>query len=1555
MSLQYFRRRLNETQRWSDAPPAVRYHAAASNVDDDVLERSGEPFGAPYGESGFGTSEVMQELMSKDPKYVPVTDLAEYQQGLIDTGYLPSSFQATGQWDEASANADRRASRDAFNATRSGGSWGSASVKTLFRYLGYTLPTSVFDGLYGIAQGIVSDAARAATNPVEVFEEGGLAGGAAVGAGVGAGIGTFILPGIGTGVGAVGGAVVGGVAGFFGDLFDDDEDEDGDWNRIVGALSPIDEIRSGDAKNLFAALSTIMTASAVLKAGKVAHAGIKAAGGTKQLALRDGWRMAARDEVSPGILNQIAQAGIKHRTWGAAAVGGTANAAQEFATTGDLGQALRDFGTGALVGAVAGKSFGKTGVVSKASEKAIKVLDAAPLARIHASGAGQVLQAGYTGLAAPTIITRGVSELSGGETAIGEDIREADIASKLGTTGTVLDWTVGTMVFPSRLLPWKADDLVVGMKAMGSNHALLAHAAFLRSQKPMSQSAAIREVRERYGKNADGNFDEFLLGQRVNDDFFQHGREIRAEAAVQQHLADLPQPKNAIDRLRRDALEGKFMEEERAKINELVMKQVGESGDLPTSPLGRELVELGMSDQHKMANFLATKDYNFDHAVGHKAATEHLNEARSHEMDFRESGLIEKEMDRLMANDPSLTFEDAFAQVDQFALRDAVKGFDKEYTYTPAVKDEYLVAQDFEKYGGIGGEVGEYEAAATRWKQAADALEDADDTNLEQLRTAHGSAAEELDGVLVQMKDKGIIDSDLYDAMRPIHAKPDVDKSLIKYLKETAKMRPRRNDELTDELAAITLPDGTKLDRYMAVTTGPNIIDYTHFQKQAAIEGIKEYSAKKNFFDAVASLGVRIDTQDIGKLRYNSIIRHLDKTVGEVFADGAGMTGRRAADGIYDEMKNRYSPEWLKRNRGEKIEMRGNIVRREDVSGKVSRELFKIDPRDLDAEDIIKALDLEASGILAEGKDVYEAANTIKRSLHVGAAFGADVVHPLATARSLGASLRVNGLTGFNDFMRTTTIVPTKLVSKMPAKFKKGSYGYIPQHLRRFHMALQFSLSPTFDASRIAEAITFGKIRGGDVPLKIATNAKKFVHEFEEGWIHPETGQRVFGQEAVDAMVAFGDRAIYGRAVNKNFDTIQLELLHRGVLGYKPRDNEYGIAWWQAQKKARKGPLSQEDLDEIRETVLRVTQYGTKRTAIGNTAHFIFFPYLFSQKQVAAMVDFTLGAPGRNLLAHEGVRRWYEVTGEDGTSMSEDFAKFMEKHIPLAEELGRINNLAYGVSPGRFFLEGFLDKSEAGKVGQGLASFFLPGGVHQAVADTVGAGAEQLKNFFVPQVWTDATYDALGGQKGTLGLAERLIPAYRDLDRWFFDSERSGSPFGMVGAQVQATLGKGAPRAQMSEYIDAKKVMSTALDTLATQSGYSSWESLRGSRPELAPVIDEMEGELGQKYPEGMRLANEFTNKDGLKEQYLYDIAEKISTNNNPTSAEIAISTIGAIETQVKALAAQTGRTQTEMLRLVSPAIRAYASQYATDRQFINLWEGLFRGFHGPLREIEVA
>lgn len=1503
--LAYFQRRLAAAQKATQLPASARYDLAASTLDDDAFDQTIGEFGGPDPEgSGFGISEVLGEYLSRDPKYVSVSSISELQNYLVNTGYLPKGFEPTGTYDPVTSAAFRRQERDALDKVRSGSHFGSAPVKDFFQYLAYTVPTEVVKGAVGIAGGIVKDAATAASNPIEVLEEGGALGGAAVGALAGASIGALFF-GAGAAPGALIGGAIGGVGGFFSDLFGEDdtpEEEDQDnWHKILDALTPVDEISAGQASNLFAALSTVMTASAVLKGASLAMKGTQTAvagaqataAATGRTTLQQAFTRGAKGTIEPGMIAKLGQSAIRHPVFGGAVTGGLADALPEFLEA-DFGQAAKDFVRGAGVGALTGGVLGKVAPTA-VKDRAIQALGAAPIRRITETGAGKVAQALYTGASVSTIGGRLAGELPG--TAQSESIERAQELD-FGIGGHVIDWTVGLALYPERLLPWRARDMSRAMTTLASDNLLLPFAEAARKVRDTdtgqivvtSLGKGMTRAREMMGAGRDGHYDPTILANRMTWSYVQKGLDDEVAEVMRTTPFETKLTGARADHAKLE----KFGELRSHRIRQ-IQGEIAENG---TSDLAKTYFEQGTANPHSMQLHVENFEEGgslLDEFAGHHAATEFL-----------------QERSRMIAAGTA---------------REGVVA-EKSLTLTPAIRSDlpggYQTRDDFVTMAD------EYEIAGNAYKEAFEkAKGEPGDSPLVIGRT---EAAKRYDDALSNLRNRKMIDEGEYQKLRPIGAEPAFDPKIANELREVAKTRPFEIPEETQRLR-----DAVGSDRYIALSTGENILNYDHVPKLLDISGVAELSKKPGFAHALSSLGTRIDRADTGKMRFHSIVDELDNVA---VRNNLDMDGRTMANRIYDSLKTRYDPEAALRA-GQRLETgKVKVKITNERTGEIHKEWFKIDPRDLSTEDIHDALNLTGD---------YGLANEIKRGLHVGAAFGADTAHPIQTARALGRALRVHGMPAFSDYMRTVNFVPKRLRDTNKFLEQKGSYGYIGHNLRRAHMALQFSLSPTFDASRYVEAMTFGKMN--DIPIKYALQPGKQIRKGT--WKSPYSAAPVTGGEAYNNMIRLGDEIFHGRPVMQNFDEIQLRAMHSGMLGFKPRETEYAHAWVLAQRKMKNGKLTSENMEEIRETVLQIHQYGAKQTAFGNSMHFTFFPFLFSFKQLRQFHDFTLGAPMRNLMVHEGMRRWDTLV--DDETLGTKFADAFKDHIPLAEELGRLNNLSYGIGPGRFFLEGIMDKDDEGKVAQALTEFFLPGGVHQPVASAVGESADALKQLFVPVILLDREGNPMATADKFGEIFRRLAPIYRDVDRWFFEETggKVGPIQGVVGETI-STLREGQnPMSQFQDLLDFKRVEGQALDEMAVAAGYSSWESLSQSEAgaPIAQQVREINLAVESNFPSGSRMANEFTNSSKQKDQNLYLIAQK----PDKTKAEETIAAMGLIEAQAKLMAAELGISQEEMLRHIAPIVRGVAMGLTGDRQFMNLYNEMFATGYGPLRKLEVA
>ena len=1509
-------------------------------MDDDTLEQTVGMFGGPeYGAGGFGMSDLINEFMSRDPKFLPVNDLAQYQANLKATGYLPPEYPVSGAWDEMSHAASRRSERDGMDLIRSGAHLGATTTKKFFEYMAKTVPQGVFEGVVGAAKGLAKSAKTVADNPLEAIEEAGAVGGAAVGAMAGS-----VIPGVGTLVGAGVGAVAGGLADIFDWGGEDEEDPEGILNQLWDSLSPYDEYKKTGAKNFFALLDTAMIAAGAVKAAKVGITGVNAALQSKSLSMgsmqvtqigrsaagevipaaiapsgrtvaqagfREAFRRAAPGTVDRGLLAGATSAALRRPVVGGAAIGGVIDAAPEL-LQGDWGDAAEQFARGAAVGAVTMGVGAKTQKGKQAIDKAQDLLSAAPLARITESGAGKVTRSIYTSLAITSTTGRITADITPGDDDIAKGIKSAEKLTESGAWD-VMDLTVGAIMFPERMMALRPKEIGDAVRAMDNTHVLM---PFLRAEskrlKERMTPEFIQSVRTKLGAHpVTGEYDKLTEATNVNRMYLDRALGAEAKRLAHQDIA----PQDAAGVVGRYRLAAKEAEH-RAKLIGQIKKEGGWdpaaktwAGDASKSPTAARLLEESLDNPWGMQTHVETwqgRNTTIDNLVDEQRA-----------------------QDVLDASSQTLT------EGSQFRVM-------------PAVRDQFITKQ------AVQGIRGDYEAAAQEVVNAQKVLKG--NPGNQMLRDQLTEAKENLDAVLTRMRKQELIDDGQYTSLRPLAPEYEMDQKVLNQLDEIADMRPAENEKLTaalDEAERARTGDMNAQSRYIAVNTGEEMLVTADIPRLLEYQGIGEVVRRpvREWFAAMARKPD--DYHDLGPMRYWSIATSLDKTADDL---QLGLDGKQVTDRIYDFVRQRSDPEWAKANLGEMVTTNrtGTIIRRTDAEGITRKELLKVDPRDLTAQDIIKALKLDEIPSIT---NLDEAADQIKRSIAVGAAFGADMHKPLATLRELGRAIGISGLPAFNDFARTARIPMHNWADESGkgffAKAAKGSWGYVPQKLRNAHLALQFSFSPTFDASRYIEALSFGA--RGRIPPRLVFNPRKFIKNHEEGFIDPMTGQRVYGGEALKAMDRFADEAIYGRSAMQNLDDLQYRVNNAGMLGFKPREVEAAQAFYLGQKYARKGPLSKADYEELRESVMTINRYGKGQSAWAKSTHFVFFPFLFQAKQLNLLQDVAFGAPTRTALIHEGFRRWNGINEDPG--LREDFTTAMEKHLPIARELARLNNLSYGIGAGRFIWEGLLDstqangrvaldKSTAGKITQGLTQWFLPGGIHTPVGDSAGGLMDAFRHFFSPVTIYDRS-ERVTPWDEVFDVAERMAPVYRDIERWFIGK---GMSQGVLRDQASAITEGGSPYAQFGGYMDNKSLLDSALESIAASKGYSSWASLRQSEAgaPLAQAAQQMKDQLVAEFPQGAELATRFVDTDSVKGQALVAIREQ----EQRSSAEEAILGLGTLEEHLKTLAASKRMTQTQMFQMMAPHIRRFAKDYSGDRQFLNLWESFFAKTYGPLRVV---
>jgi hypothetical protein len=733
---------------------------------------------------------------------------------------------------------------------------------------------------------------------------------------------------------------------------------------------------------------------------------------------------------------------------------------------------------------------------------------------------------------------------------------------------------------------------------------------------------------------------------------------------------------------------------------------------------------------------------------------------------------------------------------------------------------------------------------------------------------------------------------------------------------------------------------------YKPVVTSGDVLLTDDMLSMGELLGAGDYTRRAAVWDTMG-LGLRKDLdRSIVELRNSEERVELDQVVTEF---GLPISGRQAQDKLYDTL-------WRERAHGV---TRGPLHFPEE--GRSPFRLPKIDTRDLTIDDIDEAF-ARVPGYI-ECQDT--AGPAILAAVKRGAALGAEarIKPPVDVLRSIGRNLRISGLPGFSDFVRTARVHdPNRLVALSTfagaglglvsgderledtlkgaaggllvglgaRAFARGAYGYLPDRLVRLNNVLRYSLSFTFDAGRVTEAASTMAARY-DLPMP-GLRPRKYIEA--RSWSKsPYHAGQVRGEEAWADAVRFRDE-LDGAKYLQWVEDIDRRASQVGLVGFNPREQETAYAWMMYQRGWSK--------KKIDEAVSMVNRYGLGRSAAEKSANFVFFPFSFSKKYLTTLGDWFLQAPARALFLQEGLRRYH------ASSLDEDFHALVEDHLPLLKQLARVNNLVYGVSPGRFFLQGLTDnRTNLGKVSQILASVFVPSGAATPLAQAAGGLGDFTIHAFVPVVVTGESIDRAGGIDGLEDVVRQYVPLVREIDQYFVQGE-GRVVGGAVGAQLAALSEGRTPNAQYRDYVDQLREYKADLQPLALALGYASTDGLFDSQIGLPfkARYARVESELRQKYPTGASMADEFENTVLVRRRAIADIAEK----SNRSEAEDAILAIAEEESKWRLIKQVVGLPPEIVDAIAAKRVRDYALRWANDRRFAELYEYLFAAQYGPIR-----
>lgn len=256
-------------------------------------------------------------------------------------------------------------------------------------------------------------------------------------------------------------------------------------------------------------------------------------------------------------------------------------------------------------------------------------------------------------------------------------------------------------------------------------------------------------------------------------------------------------------------------------------------------------------------------------------------------------------------------------------------------------------------------------------------------------------------------------------------------------------------------------------------------------------------------------------------------------------------------------------------------------------------------------------------------------------------------------------------------------------------------YAYLADPLVRARDFFRFTISPFFDLSRYTEAATLSNM--SKMP-EFADEAGNVVKPILRANQAPSALKRQMLKEAIASGTEPGlarakvgadwqeIRSSWNRASRGDFDPDSMESLAHvvhdyGIMGFNPTD-WMASSYAQLMKQARQHIADPDALEaysqKAYEAVKGIYTYGTTgRSAAEMSANFVLFPFSFQKKMLTTGAKFVADDWSRAVMIHDGYKA-YEALDEKF-----NLKEFWRDHLPVLEELQRLNQFAYGIGPGR--------------------------------------------------------------------------------------------------------------------------------------------------------------------------------------------------------------------------------------------------------------------------------
>lgn len=398
-----------------------------------------------------------------------------------------------------------------------------------------------------------------------------------------------------------------------------------------------------------------------------------------------------------------------------------------------------------------------------------------------------------------------------------------------------------------------------------------------------------------------------------------------------------------------------------------------------------------------------------------------------------------------------------------------------------------------------------------------------------------------------------------------------------------------------------------------------------------------------------------------------------------------------------------------------------------------------------------------------------------------------------------------------------------------------------------------------------------------------------------------------------------------------------------GLSMFNPKEWEVAQSWLMYQKLAKKhgrdpSTWSNAVRNELKEKVFKLQQYGY-RSGFEKSIHFVMFPFSFQKKLYTGMGDWLINGQYRNLLLQEGLRRYQELSEKAG-------GDWVERYLPASRLLGQLNNFQFGLSPGRFVLEGMWEdnpikegppRSLLSKAMETATAFFVPGGAATPLHQGVGEGVEGLKWLFVPTVLN------ADGAKKMLKAADKLFPILNDV----FGVPYGTGIFQQLPAQATALTSNGAPYWQYRNYDAYLDYYNQTFEQMANEYGYSSKEGWFSSSEgqQFRGLYEGIVNQLGVEFPEGQQFASTIVDEARVNRSLIYDLIQR----GEHTAAEEELLSLWELNELAKNAGRQLGISQDLVQAAISPGMRQVALANRDNREFARLWDKFLAEEYGPI------